>query len=68
MENMSQSVKRVIDYYGFNCEVNGRTVIVSSSNGEVVFRRINNTRYRVYGRANRELSVNRLISYLEETL
>lgn len=68
MENMSQSVKRVIDYYGFNFEVNGRSVIVSSPNGEVIFRRISNTRYRVYGHVNRELSVNRLISYLEETL
>ena len=68
MENMSQSVKRVIDYYGFNCELNGRTVIVSSPNGEVVFRRINNTRYRVYGHVNRELSVNRLIGYLEGVL
>lgn len=68
MENMSQSVKRVIDHYGFNCEVNGRTVIVSSPNGEVIFRRINNTRYRVYGHVNRELSVSRLISYLEDVL
>lgn len=68
MESMSQSVKRVIDRYGFNCELNGRTVIVSSPNGEVVFRRINNTRYRVYGHVNRELSVNRLIGYLEGVL
>lgn len=68
MENMSQSVKRVIDYYGFNCEVNGRTVIVSSPNGEIVFRRINNTQYRVYGDSRRTMSVNGLISKMEETL
>lgn len=68
MENMSQTVKHVIDYYGFNCEVNGRTVIVSSSNGEVVFRRVNNTQYRVYGDSRRTMSVNDLISKMEDIL
>ncbi len=66
MENMSSAVKRVIDYYGFNCECNGRTVIVSSPNGDVVFRRVNNTQYRVYGDARRAVSVNALIARLEE--
>lgn len=68
MENMSMTVKRVIDYYGFDCEVNGRTVIVSSPNGEVVFRRVNNTQYRVYGDARRVVSVNVLIAMLEDVL
>ena len=68
MENMSQSVKRVIDYYGFNCEENGRTVIVSSPNGEIIFRRINNTQYRVYGDARRVMSVNGLIAKMENVL
>nr|DAN45927.1 MAG TPA: RHS protein [Caudoviricetes sp.] len=68
MENMSQSVKRVIDYYGFNCDSNGRTVVVSSPNGEIVFRRINNTQYRVYGDARRVVSVNVLIAKMVEVL
>ena len=68
MENMSQSVKRVIDYYGFNCEVNGRTVEVSSPNGYIVFRRINNTQYRVYGDLRRTMSVNDLIAKMEGML
>lgn len=68
MENMSASVKRVIDFYGFNCESNGRTVFVSSPNGEVVFRRLNNVRYRVYGSARRVFSVSELIDLMEDTL
>lgn len=68
MENMSKTVKRVIDYYGFNCEANGRTVIVSSPNGEVVFRRINSVRYRLYGDARREVFVGELIEKLEDVL
>lgn len=68
MENMSNTVKRVIDYYGFNCEANGRTVIVSSPNGEIVFRRINNVRYRLYGDARREVFVGELIAKMEDML
>ena len=68
MENVSKTLRWVIDYYGFNCEGNGRTVCVSSPNGEIVFRLINNMRYRVYGYVNRQLSVNRLIGYLEDVL
>lgn len=68
MENMSKTVKRVIDYYGFNCELNGRTVIVSSPNGEVVFRRVSKMRYRLYGDARREVSVGELIAKLEDVL
>lgn len=68
MENMSKTVERVIDYYGFNCELNGRTVVVSSPNGEIVFRRVNNTQYRVYGDARRVVSVNVLIAKMEEVL
>ncbi len=68
MENMSKTVKRMIDYYGFNCESNGRTVIVSSPNGEIVFRRINNVRYRLYGDARREVYVGDLIAKLEDVL
>ena len=68
MECMSNTVKRVIDYYGFNCEVNGRTVIASSPNGEIVFRRVNNTQYRVYGDGRRVLSVNDLVAKMEDVL
>lgn len=68
MELMSNTVKRVIGYYGFNCEVNGRTVCVSSPNGEIVFRRVNNTQYRVYGDVRRVLSVNGLIAKMEDVL
>ena len=68
MEPMSKAVDRVIDFYGFNCEVRGRYVIVSSPNGEIIFRRLNNTRYRVYGYKRREVSVNRLIDILESVL
>lgn len=68
MEPMSKTVERVIGFYGFNCEVNGRYVIVSSPNGTITFRRLNNTRYRVYGRARREVSVSRLISIMEDVL
>lgn len=68
MECMSNTVKRVIDCYGFNCEVNGRTVIVSSPNGEIVFRRVNNTQYRVYGDVRRVLSVNDLVAKMEDVL
>lgn len=68
MENMSKTVKRVIDYYGFNCETNGRTVIVSSPNGEVVFRRVNTVRYRLYGDARRVVFVGELIAKIEGAL
>lgn len=49
MKLMSDVVKRVVDHYGFICDINGHTVIVSSPNGVVVFRRVNSMRYRVYG-------------------
>lgn len=68
MEPMSKTVERVINLYGFNCEVRGRYVIVSSPNGTITFRRLNNTRYRVYGYARREVSVNRLIDIMENVL
>lgn len=68
MENMSKTLKRVIGRYGFNCESNGRTVIVSSPNGEIVFRRISNVRYRLYGDGRREVFVGELIAKLEDML
>ena len=68
MENMSKTVKRVIDYYGLNCETNGRTVIVSSPNGEVVFRRISNVRYRLYSDARRVVFVGELVAKIEGVL
>lgn len=68
MENMSKTVKRVIDYYGFNCETNGRTVIVSSPNGEIVFRRISNVRYCLYSDARRVVFVGELVAKMVSVL
>lgn len=68
MENMSKTLKRVIDFYGFNCEENGRTIIVSSPIGEIVFRRVNNVRYRVYGDRRRVVFVDELIAIMEGLL
>lgn len=68
MENMSKTLRRVIDSYGFNYEVNGHTVIVSSSIGEIVFRRVGNLRYRVYGCRRRVVFVGELIAMMEDAL
>ena len=66
MESMSQSVKRVIDYYGFKVDQVGNLVEVRSGNGEVSFRRINNTYYKVFSHRRQIVHVSKLIEWLEE--
>ena len=66
MRNMSEQVSRVIHFYGFNVIDDGSVVCVSSPNGEIIFRRVNNTYYMLYSAGRPKVSVTKLIEMLEE--
>jgi hypothetical protein len=66
MENMSNTVKRVIDFYGLEIDQTGDLVSVRSGKGEITFRRINNTHYKLFSHRRRIVDVNKLIEMLEE--
>lgn len=66
MKNMSKAVRDVIDYYGFKVDQVGDLVAVRSGNGEVTFRRVNNTYYKVFSHRRQIVHVSKLIDWLEE--
>lgn len=66
MRNMSETVKRVIDFYGFEIDQTGNLVSVWSGEGEITFRRINNTHYKLFSHCRRIVDVNKLIEMMEE--
>ena len=68
MEPMSKNLRSVIDSYGFDYEVNGALCTVWSANGEITFRRLNSTHYRVYMFAREKWHVSKLIAWMEDNL
>ena len=68
MEPMSKSLRSVIEFYGFDYEVNGALCTVRSHKDIITFRRLNSTHYRVYMFAREKWHVSKLIAWMEDNL